>query len=488
MLLTISTTRPPATDLGYLLGKHPDRAQALELPFGTGHVFYPEADAERCTAALLLEIDPVALVRRRDPDAGFALAQYVSDRPYAASSLLAVAIGRVFGSALAGRCSARPELAEAALPLVATIAALPVRGRPELLRELFEPLGYAISAQAHPLDTLDTLDTIGAPASAASTPYHTVTLRGELPLARLLTHLCVLIPVLDDDKHYFVGDDEVEKLLRRGDGWLSEHPRRELIVHRYLKRQRSLTRAALRRLADDAAADDAEQARDADAVADAEEAALERPASLQEQRLDAVVETLRLLEVKTVADVGCGEGALLRRLTREPSIERLLGVDVSMRALERARARLGLEPPILLGNDMADGTSRRGRGPSARLLHGSILYRDQRLQGLDAICLVEVIEHVDKPRLRALERALFEFARPTHVVLTTPNAEYNVRYPHLPAGATRHRDHRFEWTRSQFETWARKVAERHGYVVEFSEIGPSDEELGAPTQMAVFHR
>jgi 3' terminal RNA ribose 2'-O-methyltransferase Hen1 len=122
------------------------------------------------------------------------------------------------------------------------------------------------------------------------------------------------------------------------------------------------------------------------------------------------------------------------------------------------------------------------------LIHGSLMYRDQRLAGFDAAAVVEVIEHLDPPRLAAFERVAFEFARPGTVVLTTPNAEYNVKWPSLPAGRFRHRDHRFEWTREQFEGWATGIAERFGYAVRFVPVGPVDAAVGAPSQMGVFTR
>jgi 3' terminal RNA ribose 2'-O-methyltransferase Hen1 len=192
-------------------------------------VFYPEASEERCTATLLLDINPVGLIRD-DKGSGFALAQYVNDRPYAASSFLSVAIAEVFGSALAGRSRDRAELAGQAIPLEACLPVLPSRSGPDLIRRLFEPLGYDLSIEQRPLDEVF--------PEWGQSPYYGLRLRAACRLSDLLSHLYVLIPVLDDDKHYWVGDDEVDKLLRRGQGWLAAHPQRELITRRYLKHQR----------------------------------------------------------------------------------------------------------------------------------------------------------------------------------------------------------------------------------------------------------
>ena len=126
MLLTISTTHNPATDLGYLLYKHPDRFQSFDLSFGSGHVFYPESSESRCTACLMLDVDPVEMARGRRRGDNSVLAHYVNDRPYVASSFMSTAISQLFGSALAGRCKDRSELVEQPLPLEATIEVLPV--------------------------------------------------------------------------------------------------------------------------------------------------------------------------------------------------------------------------------------------------------------------------------------------------------------------------------------------------------------------------
>ncbi|RMG15783.1 MAG: 3' terminal RNA ribose 2'-O-methyltransferase Hen1 [Planctomycetota bacterium] len=468
MLLTLScaaTSHGPATDLGFLLGKHPDRCQSFPLPRGRAHVFYPEAGAERCTAALLVELDPVALFRGKGRRGEALAPHYTSDRPYACSSQLSVAIARVLGGALAGRCPQRPELAEAALPLEATLCALPCRrGDEDLPQRLFAPLGYELE--------LEPLALHPAAEAEGPAPYAVLRLRGRLRLRDLLRHLYVLLPVLDRRKHYWVGSDEVDKLLRFGEGWLERHPERELVARRALRAQRFLVREALARLADEAGCDTAA----AERAARAEEDRLEAGLRLADERVVAVCAVLRELGARTVADLGCGEGRLLAALADEPGLDRVLGFDANPWILERAAVRLRL------------GERAPDARPRLELVQGALSYRDPRLEGFDAAVLAEVIEHVDPPRLPACERTVFGAARPRAVVVTTPNREYNARFAGLAPGALRHRDHRFEWTRAEFRAWAEAVANRFGYAVELRSVGPEDPSLGPPCQMGVFRR
>ena len=447
MLLTLTTTHRPATDLGYLLHKNPARVQTFDLAFGKAHVFYPEANEDRCTAALLLDVDPIALVRGR----GALLTDYVNDRPYVASSFLSVAIARVFGSALGGRSTERPTLVDEALPLSATIAALPC-GNEAAVRGLFEPLGYEVTIR--PPD-----------AANADARYRSVTLSALVALHQLLTHLYVLVPVLDNRKHYWVGDDEVDKLIARGKGWLEAHPQRDYIVRRYLKHQRGLADAALARLSAD------------ESLPDVEAADGKGPdAPLVEVRMKAVVRALEASSAARVLDLGCGEGRLLKALLDVRQFREVVGMDASAAALKNAERRLGLDR-------LPDRQRQR-----VTLLHGAMTYRDARLAGYDAAAVVEVVEHLDPGRLPAFESVLFGFARPGTAVVTTPNREYNASFTDLPAGGLRHPDHRFEWTRGEFATWSERVAAAHGYRVRFEAVGHVEARLGPPTQMGIFER
>ncbi|MFF9125296.1 3' terminal RNA ribose 2'-O-methyltransferase Hen1 [Streptomyces sp. NPDC014889] len=476
MFLTITTTgtpERPATDLGFLLHKHPGRAQAFSTSYGTAHVLYPEADDLRCTAALLLEVDTVALVRRgkakgRGGAPDTALAQYVNDRPYAASSLLAVALSAVFSSALHGVCRARPELPSQPRPLRIEVPAVAARGGPALVQRLFAPLGWTVTAEPVALDT-------EFPEWGDSRYVRLVLESEAITLAQALRHLYVLLPVLDDAKHYWVAPDEVDKLLRAGEGWLPAHPEQKLITSRYLSRRWSLTREAMERLelvrlaeADDSGVEELDNA-----VA-AETGTEEKPTPLAVRRRDAIVAALHEHGAARVLDLGCGQGQLVQALLRDARFTEIVGVDVSVRALTIAARRLKLD--------------RMGERQAARvtLRQGSLVYTDKQLKGYDAAVLSEVIEHLDLPRLPALEYAVFGAARPRTVLVTTPNVEYNVRWETLPAGHARHGDHRFEWTREQFRQWAHTVAGRHGYDVGFRPVGPDDPEVGPPTQMAVF--
>jgi 3' terminal RNA ribose 2'-O-methyltransferase Hen1 len=463
MLLNITTTHTPATDLGYLLHKHPDKFQTLELSVGKAHVFYPEKSEEKTTISVLLDIDPIDMIRggRNWGAEGFALGHYVNDRPYVASSFMSVALSKAFSSAMNGKCKEKPELVEVKLPFEVNIAVIPApKGGEILIRKLFEPLGYKVELIRQALDSKF--------PEWGDSKYYTLKLKHTITTKELLSHLYVLIPTLDNDKHYFVSENEIEKLLQKGEGWLKEHPEKEQIIRRYLINLNSLSRKALERLSE---GEELEEG--IDELAEKTESQI-RKETLHDKRIKIVAEKLLESGAERILDLGCGEGKLIRELIKHKQFTKIVGMDVSYNSLIKAKERLHME-------EMSPKQKER-----IQLFQGSLTYKDQRLAGFDAAAVVEVIEHLDLPRLQAFERVLFEFAKPKTVVLTTPNQEYNVMWDNLATEEMRHDDHRFEWTRKELLDWANRIGETYQYKVEVYPLGVEVDTIGAPSQMAIF--
>ncbi len=456
MLLTITYTGENSTDLGYLLHKNPNRPQAFALNHGTAYVFYPTATEEKTTVALLLKIDPIELARGKVGSASRGLFDYVNDRPYVASSFLSTALARVFGTAMTGKCDKLPDLANTSLELEAKLVMLPC-SNVDILERIFQPLGYEVEYTTYLSDEL-------FPEWGMS-KYIDLTIHGKVRLCDLLNHLYVLIPVFDMQKHYWVGKDEIDKLLGHGEGWLANHPEAKLITSKYLKRQKNLVNQAFDRLFEKEIVEE-----------QAESIPTSIQVSLNKQRLQSVMNEVNTCGAKTVIDIGCGEGKLIKLLMKEKELVKVTGVDVSNEVLEKAKGKLRMD-------EMSDYQKNK-----LTIFQGSLTYRDNRFEGYDVACIVEVIEHLDIPRLTAFERVLFEFARPRTAIITTPNVEYNRHYETLLTGSFRHSDHRFEWTRQEFESWAEQLCEKYNYVVRFLGIGSHEESTGSPTQMGVFIR
>ena len=470
MLLTITYTGTHTQNLGYLLHKNPYRAQSFVLSFGNAYVFYPEVSDEKTTAALLLDINPIDLARGKLGSKEGGLFDYVNDRPYVSSSFMSTAMIRVFGTAMTGRCDKNQALADTPIDLTACVHMLPCRGNEALPKEMFEPLGYTVETRSTELD--EKFPEWGPSA------YIDLTVRGRVRLADLLNHLYVLIPVFDKQKHYYVSEEEIEKLLKHGEGWLAAHPARNRIVNRYFSMRRKFAHRAIDRLTESEPVDteETDAAEENEAEAPVPDEIKEKRISLNTRRLEAVKNAVLESGASSVIDLGCGEGKLTSMLLEEKQLKRVGAADVAVRALEKAKQNLRYDrmPPY--------------KREKLTLMQASLTYKDPRFSGYDAACVVEVIEHLDPMRVSAFERVVFEFASPKTVIVTTPNREYNAHYEWLPEGTLRHNDHRFEWSRAEFGKWTAHICETFGYTVEISEIGDADEAYGAPTQMGVFRK
>ncbi len=462
MFLALQAQISPGQDLGYLLHKHPDAHYQQESSLGLAHVFYPEVLADSATAVLMLEVDTIGSLRSKRKQ-HLGMEQYINDRPYVAGSLLSVAIAQHLGSALNGHSRERPERVDEALPLTLTLAAVASRGGPEWFQTLFEPLGYQwqVERYAYP-GVQSTSDIDKSPES----PYYTLTLKHCLPLNQALSHLYVLLPVLDRHKHYFYGPDEVDKLLRHGQGWLEKHPAQEQIAQRYLAHRRSFATDALQQLmAEPTPAPDHSS----------RESQLEAPLTLNQLRIQAIVDFINSKNPHRVIDLGCGEGRILEAILKQTHTPQVIGVDVSPQELERAEKRLKLEW-------MTESQLER-----LKLYQSSALYRDQRLAGADCLLLIEVIEHLESYQLERLARVVFGESAAQNILITTPNRDYNSVFG-MAINQLRHPDHRFEWSQSEFKDWCQQQAERYGYTLQIDGIGPQDPESGHPTQSACFSK
>ncbi|MBA3824664.1 MAG: 3' terminal RNA ribose 2'-O-methyltransferase Hen1 [Ktedonobacterales bacterium] len=457
MLITLTAQAHDAPDLGYLFAKNPGSVFSRDFSAGRVWVFYPTVQADRITIALLTEIDPIALVR-----GSVTIDQYVNDRPYVASSLISVALGTAFASALAGSTKEHAERLTERIAWEIVIPVVACDAGADFITRIFAPLGYTVALDQLPLDP-------HLPSLGASDLFH-VTLTGAQTMQDALSHLYVLLPVLDDSKHYYVDAQEVAKLQSHGGTWLARHPERAVIAHRYLRHQRGLVADALAGLAEDLPP--------ATALAADEMAAPVTPddalPSLHQQRLDAVMAAIHEIGATSLADLGCGEGRLLEMALHVPTLTRILGMDVASAVLARAARRLHLD-------ELSEAQRER-----IQLIHGSLLYRDRRLAGFDVATLVEVIEHLDPPRLGALAQVVFGQSRPRRVIVTTPNRDYNTRYP--LGERLRHTDHRFEWSRAEAHAWADQIVATFSYTVAQRDLGPADPDLGGPSQMLIFDR
>lgn len=466
MLLTISTNAPYAQNLGWLLHKHPDKLQTFDIAGGKAHVFYPEANDLKCTAALLVELDSIGLVKKLNaPGNQLSLEHYVNDRPYVGSSFVSTAITKVFSSALNGNCNNKPQLVKQVMPLTIELNVLSVKGNFNIINKIFEPLEYEVDFKPYLLDEK-------FPDWGVSR-YCTLRLTATKTLQEVLTHLYVLLPVFDNDKHYYVSNNDIEKLLNKGKDWLINHPEKKLITYRYLKNLKGLANKALKLLSIDDTATNEEELIDNLTPATEEKV---KKVRLHELRLLAAKDALKESGAQKVLDLGCGEGKLIRHLMKETQFTQITGLDVTYQSLLRAKERLyfdHLSPKIK---------------ERIQLLHGSLMYKDERLLKHDAAALVEVIEHIELDRLDTFEKIVFDYLQLKTIIISTPNAEYNAVYEFLEDGNYRHDDHRFEWTRAEFKQWCNSIAETYNYEYIISFIGDENEEHGTPSQMAIFNK
>jgi len=436
MLLTLTTDAERQSGLLNALGVTTGGMRTVQLPSGTATLFLSSASQTESAVSVLVEASRVAGGRR---GSSAEQAPYPAPGPgHAAITVL---------EACEGLLPAEDD--GEVIPLRLTVPGVACDG--PWARKLLEPLGYEVALR---------------PADTGGIGTLLVSARTTVP--RLLRHVCALLPALDDGLGLTIDSAGLAALADRVRRWLDGHPLLDLVLSRYASPPPLPTRQSLAPLLEEDLLD-----LDASMVsADAVEASADRAMGAEPARQAAILDLLRTNSARRVALFGIGDGVLVHRLAGDPDVDLLTIADPSTEALARVA---GYVSPDTIGHHVI-------------LIQSSPLYRDERLQGCDAIILREVIEHTHPERLRTLERCVLEAAAPRMVIVTTPNADLNPRWPSLCANGRRHPDHRFEWGREAFSRWAQRLAGQTGCVAEVVPVGPEDAELGAPTLMGVFRR
>ncbi|HWO95040.1 MAG TPA: 3' terminal RNA ribose 2'-O-methyltransferase Hen1 [Bacillus sp. (in: firmicutes)] len=452
MQLSMKVVGEGAENLSRLLAKNPNNLYDREEKGNRTRLVFTSSNEREAEAVIFVTPDPVELVR--NSPGIFDITQYINDREFAVSSLFCSYIRTALGTALNGK--PKEEFIEwVDHPFNMEVGFGPVASHlsDQTIRELFEPLGYLIEIERGEADYSFNLK------QKSSARY--LKLKGQITVQQALRHLFILIPVLDNYKHYFIDEKEIEKIQRYGEGWLDEHPLRSYIIEQSLRFKELINKVPIsssivteNKVNDDVSAPP--------------------KIRLNEQRYQAIIDKVESLPLnQKVVDFGSGEGKLSVRLGMVPNVQEILAVEPSessqLRALERFEKAAGKDQFVC---------------PTP--IWGSLFYYDERLRGKDIIILCEVIEHIDEFRLPNIMKTIFGEYRPNALIVTTPNHEYNAVYD--MDENMRHADHRFEWTRGEFKDWCETWIAKFPYSMQLQGIGQEHEEYGFPTQMCTFVR
>lgn len=445
MQLTIRATGDNVKAISYLVSKNPENLYERNQKGHLVRMFYSKFADKELEMTVFVTPDPLELMQNKSNS--FDITHYINDREFAVSSIFCSFIRSALGTALNGQ--PKEEYAQWVgheFPFVLELGPVASTLSDQQLKDLFEPMGYQVDIERPEIHYSFQLK--------ESSTVRTLTLTGYQTLQNSLRHLFVLIPVIDNYKHYFIDEKEIEKLERYGDGWLEEHPMREMIYRQALRFKEiySLVESP-----------------------NTEEKPEEpvRKVRLNEMRYEKIVETAKLLKPNSIVDFGSGEGKLAVQLGFINGVQEVLAVEPSQAATLKAVKRF-------------EKVKDRSSFIEPTTLWGSLFYYDERLKGKDLIILCEVIEHIDAQRLPKAFDTILNLYAPESLIITTPNQEYNEIYD--MEDHFRHDDHRFEWTRQEFQEWCKARNHLDLYELEFSGIGEENLNQGFPTQMCVFKR
>ncbi|MCM3572375.1 3' terminal RNA ribose 2'-O-methyltransferase Hen1 [Mesobacillus subterraneus] len=445
MQLTIRAVGENVQVISHLLAKNPNNLYERNQKGHAVRLFFSSFTEREVEATVFVAPDSLELVKNQGNQ--YDITHYINDREFAVSSIFISLIRTALGTALNGQPK-EEYIKWVKHPFDLELSFGPVASglSDHQIVDLFEPLGFNVSINRPQIEYNFNLK------SKSSVRF--ITLKGRTPLQMALRQIFVLIPVLDNYKHYFIDEKEIEKLERYGEGWLDDHPQKSFILKKAL-RFKNVYELVEGQEKDTAAPE-------------------MRKIRLNDMRYEKIVDTVNGFENKeSIVDLGSGEGKLSTRLGFIPGVKEILAVEPSEEASIRAMERFA----------QAEGKDYFIKPTQ---LWGSLFYYDERLKGKDVIILCEVIEHIDEERLSKVFQTILQDYRPKNLVVTTPNKEYNALYE--MDTEFRHGDHRFEWSREEFEAWCKARNEEGEYELIFDGIGELDEQFGFPTQMCIFKR
>jgi 3' terminal RNA ribose 2'-O-methyltransferase Hen1 len=444
MQLSLTVRGSGAEAVSYLIAKNPNNLYERNEKGFKVRLVYPTFTKEEVQFVIYVKPDPIDLVRNTADS--YDITHYINDREFAVSSLFITTIRKALGTALNGKPDeAYAEWVDHPFEIELSFGPVSTDLRDHELAELFEPIGYQVDIQR------------GVSVLREKSSARFVTISGSQTVQNALKHVSILIPVIDNYKHYFLDEREVEKLDRYGEGWLESHPLKQLIVKRALrfnalisqskyfgKKQHTSNQNENRRI------------------------------RLNDIRYEAILKVIQSLEHKeTIVDLGAGEGKLSVQLGFLGGVKEILSIEPSNKSRIKAIERF-------------EQVNTKEAYVEPKSLAGSLFYFDSRLQNKDIIILCEVIEHIDEERLPKIFETILNDYRPKTFIVTTPNKEYNILYE--MSENLRHDDHRFEWTRAEFFQMMREWSAKSPYQISIQGIGEEHSEYGHPTQMAIFRR
>ena len=462
MIFSISTTHYPATDIGFLLHKNPDEFHKIPFNFGDVYIFYPYGSPELCMATLIVKIDPIKLYEKSFIDVCYDFPFIETEYEVFGFSLFSMLLSKIYVMTLNGISNSRSELVNLSIPLSANIINVMHYDKVLLIKEFFEQLEYNVRIENKSGNNNET--------KLCKIECFNIEITAIIPLKNILSHLCIILAVLDNSLHYWMNENEIDKIIEMSKVFLKNHPMEDYIMKHLSKEKINSKVKAISFVSQDKLWNRYL----IPTVNKGREKLLKKQVKFNEEKHNYIISVLKGLNSKSVVDIGCGEGEFIELLFKDVNFERILGVDVSNYMIEKAKFRIDL------CNIPSENKER------INIIQSSIFYRDKRLRGYEAATVINVIEYFDLPRLKLFEQVLFGLIQPQHVIIVISSVEFIVKKDSISNNKFNNVKNVFEWTKEKYKLWYSCVAEQYDYTFRLLEDGYKEIESETLNQIVVF--